>query len=56
VNKANAARARLDANARLKVGERLRATYSNFKDWKLPKRLADLLQRLGVADANANGR
>ena len=40
---------RLDRKARQKIGHELRATYNDFREWELPKRIADLLERLSAA-------
>jgi hypothetical protein len=46
---ARSAPGRLDRKARQKIGHELRATYNDFREWELPKRLADLLEQLSAA-------
>jgi hypothetical protein len=38
----------LDAKARQKIGHELRATYDDFREWELPRRLTELLERVTV--------
>jgi hypothetical protein len=56
INEQNTAIGRLDLKARQKIGHELRATYDDCREWELPKRLRDLLERFGTDDHSGRMR
>jgi hypothetical protein len=56
ISEENTAVRLLDLKARQKIGHELRATYDDCREWELPKRLTELLERFGTGDHSGRMR